>query len=357
MAIIYDMLELDGLPGVGDVVGVPGIGADVEFLMSETKAEVPDDYFSSGLGQMIEAGFHIGSNGTFPTQIDGTSYSTNGLHETTFDLGGSTFGGFIVEATPVGGGTPRFFLIPDDGVSPLDITSVTIQSMTSVVFVDADDAATDDKINLVICFVAGTHLTTPMGPKPVEDLTEGDLVTTRDNGDQPVVWTAETVVPQRAAEQDGRLRAIEFDPGTLAEEMPVRPIRVSRHHRVLVKSRIAERMFGTDEVLVAAKEFLRVPGFRVAKLEHDIHYHHILLPRHSVLQADGVWAESLWLGKEASRMLGAKATIQARQMLYAQQKPARPFVSGRRARKLLARHLQNRRPIWAIPQCQAAAIR
>ena len=30
MAIIYDMLELDGLPGVGDVVGVPGIGADVE---------------------------------------------------------------------------------------------------------------------------------------------------------------------------------------------------------------------------------------------------------------------------------------------------------------------------------------
>jgi hypothetical protein len=351
VAIIYDMLELDGLPGVGDVVGVPGIGADVEFLMSETTAEVPDDYFSSALSQVIEAGFHIGSLGTFPAQIDGTSYSTNGLYEAKIDIGGTGYSAFIVQAIPVGGGTERYFLIPEDGVSPLDITSVTIQSMTSVVFVDADDAATDDTINLVVCFAAGTCLATPAGATPVEDLTAGDLVTTRDDGDQPVLWTAETVVPLCEAQQDSRLNLIEVDPGAFAEAMPFRRLRVSRHHRLLLKSRIAERMFGTDEVLIAAKNLVGFPGIRAARADRDIRYHHVLLPRHSVLQAEGVWAESLWLGEQAARMLGAEAVLQARRMLYAQQEPARPFVSGQRARKLLARHRQNRRPIWAAPQC------
>ena len=96
MATIYDMLELDALPNVGDVVGQPGSGADVEFLMSETQAEVPDDYWSSGLSQMVEAGFHVGSAGTWPADIDGTSYSTTGLYEATFDISGTSYTGFIV---------------------------------------------------------------------------------------------------------------------------------------------------------------------------------------------------------------------------------------------------------------------
>lgn len=355
MATIYDMLELNGLPGVGDVVGVPGIGADVEFLMSETTAEVPDDYFSTALGQMIEAGFHVGSLGTFPAQIDGSSYSTTGLYETTFTLGGSTYSGFVVEAEPVGGGTPRHFLIPEDGVSPLDINNLTIQTMTSVVFVDADDAATDDTINFVVCFAAGTRIATPSGPVAVDKLSQGDLVTTRDFGDQPVLWTAATRVPKIDASQDQRLQPVEINPGAFAEDTPCRRLYVSRHHRLLLKSRIAERMVGSDEVLVAAKDLLELPGVRIARVERDIRYFHILLPCHSVILAEGIWAESLWLGEEATRMLGPEAVMEAWRMLYAQQEPARPFLSGRRARKLVARHLQNRQSVWAELSTQAVA--
>jgi hypothetical protein len=78
-----------------------------------------------------------------------------------------------------------------------------------------------------------------------------------------------------------------------------------------------------------------------------------LLPCHAVLLAEGVGAESLWLGKEATRMLGAKPVMQARQMLYSQQEPARLFVDGKRAPRLIARHSANRRRLWeAAPLCR-----
>ena len=83
----------------------------------------------------------------------------------------------------------------------------------------------------------------------------------------------------------------------------------------------------------------------------------VLLPVHSVLEADGVWAESLWLGEQACQMLGAEAVLQARQLLYAKQDPARPFISGRRARGLLARHVQNGHPVWAAAPRRHATIR
>ncbi|MDJ0628423.1 MAG: Hint domain-containing protein [Rhodobacter sp.] len=346
MAIIYDMLELDGLPGVGDVIGQPGTGADVEFLMTETTADVPDDYFSTGLGQMIEAGFHVGSLGTFPADIDGTTYATNGLYDVTFDLGGTTYGGFVVQAIPTGGGPTRWFLIPDDGVSPLNINSVTIQSMNSVAFIDADDAAVDDTINFVVCFAAGTRIATPAGPRLVEELEQGDLVSTLDRGTLPILWAAETrVLPSDATAAEG-LRVIEFAPGAIADAMPERQLRVSRQHRILLRSRIAERMFGEQEVLVAAKDLVALPGVRLAEPDEEVRFVHLLLPCHSVLLAEGVGAESLWLGKEAIRMLGAKAVLRARQALYAKQEPARPFVSGQRAQKLVERHLKNRLRLW-----------
>ncbi len=46
----------------------------------------------------------------------------------------------------------------------------------------------DQRAPGVICFVPGTKIATPLGPCPVEDLAEDDLVETRDNGPQPVRW-------------------------------------------------------------------------------------------------------------------------------------------------------------------------
>ena len=41
----------------------------------------------------------------------------------------------------------------------------------------------------LLSFTHGTRIDTPDGPRPVEALAAGDLVTTLDNGSQPVRWT------------------------------------------------------------------------------------------------------------------------------------------------------------------------
>ncbi len=345
MATMFDMLELNGLPINGDVLGVPGIGADVEFLLTETTADVPDDHYSSGLDEFIDAGFRVGSNGTWPAVIEGITYSTPRLWQISYDLGGTSYTGYIVEAVPVGGGAARYFFLPEDGVDA-SINSLTITSMTGVNFIDETEADSDDAITFVVCFAAGTEIDTPEGPRRVEDLRAGDLTMTLDQGALPVLWTSQN--PKSAAEQRRQvgLRAVEIAPGALASGIPSRTLRVSRQHRLLVKSPVAERMFGHQEVLIAAKDLLGLPGVRMVPPEGEIDYVHLLLPCHSVLRAEGAWAESLWLGDEAVRMLGAETARQAAQMLYASQAPARPFVSGARARQLVTRHLRNGRPLW-----------
>jgi hypothetical protein len=45
------------------------------------------------------------------------------------------------------------------------------------------------------CFVAGTRIDTPGGPRAVEDIQAGDMVETRDRGPQPVVWAGRRTVP------------------------------------------------------------------------------------------------------------------------------------------------------------------
>ncbi|PWE51378.1 hypothetical protein DEM26_04235 [Thioclava sp. NG1] len=40
------------------------------------------------------------------------------------------------------------------------------------------------------CVTKGTRLATPRGPRRVESLQPGDLVTTLDDGPQPVLWCA-----------------------------------------------------------------------------------------------------------------------------------------------------------------------
>ena len=58
-------------------------------------------------------------------------------------------------------------------------------------------------------------------------------------------------------------------------------------------------MFGTPEVLVAAKDLCSWPGISIEEPAGPIEYFHILLDRHDILTAEGAPAESLFLGEEA----------------------------------------------------------
>ncbi|MFV2003252.1 MAG: Hint domain-containing protein, partial [Paracoccaceae bacterium] len=45
-----------------------------------------------------------------------------------------------------------------------------------------------DGLGGIICFVPGTRINTPDGPRFVQDLVEGDRISTKDNGPQTVRW-------------------------------------------------------------------------------------------------------------------------------------------------------------------------
>ena len=201
----------------------------------------------------------------------------------------------------------------------------------------------------VPCFSAGTLIETARGPVPAGDLAVGDLVRTRDAGLQPIRWIGRRALDAAALERAPRLRPIRIRASALGEGCPATDLVVSPQHRILVRSRIAQRMFGTDEVLVAAKQLCQLDGIDVAQDLSEVVYIHFLFDDHQIVFSNGAETESLLVGPEALKSVGiaARAEILALfpELADHAAAPARTLTSGRMARKLAVRHLQNERPL------------
>ena len=124
--------------------------------------------------------------------------------------------------------------------------------------VDRQKMIPHDQNNLP-CFTRGTMILTDAGLRAIEDLAEGDLVMTRDNGLQPVRWIGSVEVPADRLAAAPMLRPIRIAAGALGASTPAQDLLVSPQHRVLVRSRIAQRMFGTSEVMVPAIRLTVLP--------------------------------------------------------------------------------------------------
>ncbi|WCR19887.1 Hint domain-containing protein [Paracoccus alcaliphilus] len=199
----------------------------------------------------------------------------------------------------------------------------------------------------IVCFARGTRLLTNRGEVAVEDLREGDMVITRDNGEQPIRWIGSTRIGSPNISIPDNLRPIRISAGSLGKNSPKQDLIVSPQHRVLVRSRIAQRMFGTTEVLVAAKQLLQVDGIDIATDLTEVEYFHMLFEQHEVVISNGAETESLYTGPEALKSVGRQAVQEIfilfpelRQRDYISE-PARPLLSGRQGRKLAVRHVQN----------------
>ncbi|WP_141246568.1 Hint domain-containing protein [Actibacterium ureilyticum] len=146
----------------------------------------------------------------------------------------------------------------------------------------------------VVCFAKGTQILTPDGPMPIETLEIGMQVTTQDHGNQPLRWIGRTTVPCI-----GKLAPIVFQKGALGNH---RDLVVSPQHRMLISDWRAQLYLGVDECLIAAKDLVngdtiyRRPGGLIS-------YYHLLLDRHEILLAEGIPAESLYLGQIAQNVI------------------------------------------------------
>ncbi|MEL7460241.1 MAG: Hint domain-containing protein, partial [Pseudomonadota bacterium] len=182
-------------------------------------------------------------------------------------------------------------------------------------------------IDTVPCFAAGTRIRTPDGDRPVQSLTPGDLVLTRDNGPQPVRWIGRRMTPATDKLAPIQIAANTFGAhGTLT---------VSPLHRVLVRQARGALLFGATEVLVAARDL--IDGGAVRQLNGGwIEYVHLMFDEHQILWSEGLESESFLPGPQTTSCFERDAIAEI-VALFPELDPRTGEGYGPAARRLLKR--------------------
>lgn len=175
----------------------------------------------------------------------------------------------------------------------------------------------------VICFLPGTRIATPAGPRPVEALQPGDLVLTRDNGAQPLVWRGETRLSGAELYLHPQLRPVRIRAGSLPGGGPDGDLLVSPGHRLLCHA-------GEGEVLVAAADL--EDGRRVRRdfSLTSVRYVHLMLEQHQILTANGIACESFHPGLADPQVLAWHARSLEQALPGASRDPGRYGPTARR---------------------------
>lgn len=237
------------------------------------------------------------------------------------------------------------------GYSLADIETIQLGTLSD--FSSRFESLDPTNHNDFVCFVAGTVILTEDGEMPIEDLSEGDLVKTLDASFLPVRWVGKTVLGKQELETSPNLQPIRIKSGALGGDIPNKDLLVSPQHRVLVRSKIAQRLFDTSEVLVAAKHLLDVEGIEVAHDLDEVEYVHFLLDMHQVVFSNGAETETLYPGPQALKSIGEDALEEIysifpelRHLEAINATPsARRLLRGAHGRELAWRHSKNQREL------------
>lgn len=155
------------------------------------------------------------------------------------------------------------------------------------------DPTTGIQIIGLVCFAAGTLIKTDMGDIPVENLTVGDLVKTKDHGFQKIEWINSKVFPLTSGKilktTPVRIKAHAFGPS-----QPRTDLLVSQQHRVLVQGAAAELLFGEPEVLVPAKHLVNGNDIEFATDVTSVDYVHFMFNQHQIVTSNGLATESFY---------------------------------------------------------------
>ncbi len=133
----------------------------------------------------------------------------------------------------------------------------------------------------VICFMAGTMVSTPGAAAAIETLAPGDLISLSDGGVAPIRWIGRNTVSTRFADPL-RVLPIRIKAAALGAELPTRDLLVSPCHALLV-----------DGILVQAGALVNGTSIvRESNVPEIFTYYHIELTGHSLILAEGVPAET-----------------------------------------------------------------
>ena len=228
------------------------------------------------------------------------------------------------------------------GPAQKEIQSATIDTITSTNY----NGLWHNAFQSFACFVEGTNLETPTGLRAINDMQIGDLIETLDHGPRPIRWIGQSTVLQM-----GKMAPVCIAKGALGCGLPRTELRVSQQHRMMVRSKIAQDMIGSQEALIAAKFLLPIHGVKLQSDVKPITYVHLLFDQHEIVKVEGAPSESLFPGPDAFEMLGPENSKEIKGILLKSRSwpngdtPARPFLEGHKRRRAVARHLKNAKPI------------
>ena len=205
-----------------------------------------------------------------------------------------------------------------------------------------------------VCFADGVSIQTSRGDVAVEDLRAGDMVLTMDDGYQPIRWIGSRKLSAAALQARPKLRPVRIKAGALGHNLPARDLIVSRQHRMLVRSKIVERMFDVEEVLIPAIKLCELDGVDVVEGATGVEYFHMLFDQHQVVYAEKTPSESLFTGPEALKSLSDAAREEIAtlfpELVGANHAPvpARLFPAGRAQKQLMQRHAKNNKSVLSV---------
>ena len=195
-----------------------------------------------------------------------------------------------------------------DDVTGHDVNDNDVDGSGNFTLADSDNDTDPDGANAiplihdldfrdVPCFTPGTLILTPVGERPIETLSVGELVVTRDRGPQPIRWIGSQTVTGSGALAPILVHQTAYFGADS-------PLLVSPQHRVLIEGFRAELFFGLSEVLVAAKHLLGTGIARAQPMAH-VTYIHLMFDDHEVIHANGAATESFFAGDVGISALAA----------------------------------------------------
>ncbi|MFS4580910.1 Hint domain-containing protein [Phaeobacter sp. C3_T13_0] len=305
--------------------------------------------FASGSDVNVAAGapssFTNGPNGVIDdSTFDGGNMSNHGYVELSslppgaVPLLTTSDPSHIVAFTyPVGSGNVFYSTIPLDFYTGTNNAAITPAEIFTL-FGNTQE---------ILCFTRGTFIETASGQRHVETLMVGDSIVVSGGETKPIQWISSSKVGAAALARNPKSRPVRIKAGALGNGLPRRDLIVSRQHRMLVSSKIAERMFGTTEVLISAIRLTELPGIYIDDEVEDVEYFHILFDTHEVIWAEGAPSESLFTGPQALESVPVDARKEIENLfpelksLDYEASAAALIPTHKRQKQLVARHVKN----------------
>jgi plastocyanin len=171
--------------------------------------------------------------------------------------------------------TPAVLDLPPGSEAVADMT-LSVGDGTA----NAPTTDTTTSVVIVPCFAAGTRIATPRGAVAVERLREGDTVLTVSGKPQRIQWIGCRTLDCNRHISPERVKPIRIAPHAFGENRPRRALLLSPDHSVFV-----------DDVLIPIKHL--VNDTTVTQIDvATVTYYHLELPRHDVVLAEGLPAET-----------------------------------------------------------------